>query len=81
MKNKKELTQECEQAIERYREEQRKFDKLLSQFVSVGCLESGKEIKPVRPYDADTVKRAERKLDKVRKEMDEACDRLYKAYH
>jgi hypothetical protein len=58
---------------------------LLSQFVSVGRLEAGKAIaSPKRVFDTAAIKeirKAEQKLDKLRQEMDEACNRLYKAYH
>ena len=64
---------------------QKKFEELLSQFVSVGSLESGKPIeRPERALDTAAlkeIKEAQQKLDKLRQEMDEACNRLYEAYH
>jgi len=81
MKNRKDLTQKCDEAIERYREEQRKFDEFLSQIVSLESIKPGKEIRPKRSFDVVVLKKAEQKLDKARQEMDEACKRLYEAYH
>lgn len=85
MSNKEEIEREARQRITRYYEEQRKFQKLLSQFVSVGWVEPGKPIEsPKRVLDTAAIKEikeAEQKLDKLRQEMDEACNRLYEAYH
>ena len=85
MSNKEEIEREARQRITRYYEEQRKFQELLSQFVSVGWVEPGKPIEsPKRVFDTAAIKEireAEQKLDKLRQEMDEACNRLYEAYH
>ena len=85
MSNKEEIEREARQRITRYYEEQGKFQKLLSQFVSVGWVEPGKPIEsPKRVFDTAAIKEireAEQKLDKLRQEMDEACSRLYEAYH
>lgn len=79
------IERECRERITRYYEEQKKFEELLSQFVSVGSVESGKPIEsPKRVFDTAAIKeirKAEQKLDKLRQEMDEACNRLYEAYH
>ena len=85
MSNREEIEREARQRITRYYEEQRKFQELLSQFVSVGRVELGKPIEsPKRVFDTAAIKEireAEQKLDKLRQEMDEACNRLYEAYH
>lgn len=83
--DREQIERECRERITRYYEEQKKFEELLSQFVSVGSLESGKPIeRPKRALDTAAlkeIKEAQQKLDKLRQEMDEACNRLYEAYH
>ena len=83
--NREEIEQEARQRITRYYEEQKKFQELLSQFVSIGKVEFGKPIEsPRRVFDTTAIKEiraAEQKLDKLRQEMDEACNRLNEAYH
>jgi len=80
--NKEEIEREARQRITRYYEEQRKFEELLGQFVSL--YEPGKLIESQRLFDTAAIKEireAEQKLDKLRRQMDEACNRLYEAYH
>ena len=83
--DREEIERECRERITRYYEEQKKFEELLSQFVSIGGVESGKPIEsPKRVLDTAAIKEikeAEQKLDKLRQEMDEADNRLYEAYH
>jgi len=83
--NKDEIEQKCEERITRYYEEIKKFEELLRQFVSVSWVESGKPIEsPKRVLDTAAIKEikeAEQRLDKLRQEMDEACNRLYESYH
>jgi len=83
--NKEEIEQKCKERITRYYEELKKVEELLRQFVSVSWVESGKTIEPPKRV-LDTaaikeIKEAEQRLDKLRQEMDEACNRLYEAYH
>ena len=80
--NREEIEQECRERITRYCEEHKRFEEVLSRFVSVGCVELGKSIEsPKRVFDTAAIRKAEQKLDKLRQEMDEACNRLYEAYH
>jgi hypothetical protein len=82
MSDKGEIEREARQRITRYYEEQRKFEELLGQFVSL--YEPGRLIESQRVLDAAAVKEireAEQRLDKLRRQMDEACNRLYEAYH
>jgi len=83
--NREEIEREARQRITKYYEEQRKFQELLSQFVSVGLVEPSKPLKsPKRVLDTAAIKEiseAEQKLEKIRRKMDEACNRLYEAYH
>ncbi len=85
MTNNEEIEREARQQITRYYGELRKFEELLSQFVSVGSIASGKPIEsPKRVLDnaaIEEIMRAEHNLDKLRQEMDKACNRLYEAYH
>ena len=85
MSNWEEIEQEARQRITRYYEEQGKFQELLYQFVSIGKVERGKLFEsPKRVFDTVAIREiraAERKLDKLRQEMDEACNRLYEVYH
>jgi hypothetical protein len=82
--DRKEL-EEYRKLVVRYLEEHEKYKELLLQFSSVGQLEIGKPIpSPKRIFDAASYKEirdAERKLDKLRKEMIEAEKRYYEAYH
>ena len=83
--NEEEIEQKCEERITRYYKELKKFEELLRQFASVSWVEPGKPIEPPKRV-LDTaaikeIKEAEQKLDKLRQEMDEACNRLYEAYH
>lgn len=83
--NKEEIERECRERIAKYYEELRKHHEFLGQFVSVGWVDPGKPIEsPKRVLDTASIKQireAEQKLDKLRQEMDEACNRLYEAYH
>jgi len=83
--NREEIEREARQRITKYYEEQRKSQELLTQFVSVGSVEPGEPISsPRRVFDTAAIKEireAEQKLDKLRREMDKACNRLYEAYH
>ena len=83
--DRKELEQEYSRRITRYYEEHKKYEELLSQFVSVSWVSPGEPIpRPKRVFDAaaiEEIKEAEQKLNKLRQEMDEACNRLYEAYH
>jgi len=83
--DRKELEQEYKKRVVRYYEEHKKYEDLLSQFVSLSQLEFGKPIEsPKRMFDIaaiEEIKEAERRLDKLRREMIEAEDRLYEAYH
>ena len=85
MSNREEIERETRERITRYYEEQKGFQELISQFVSVSWVEHGKPIEsPKRVFDTGAIKEireAEQKLDKLRQEMDEACNRLYEAYH
>ena len=80
--NREQTEQECRERITRYCEEHRRFEDLLSQFVSLGSIEFGKPIQfPRQPFDIGPVREAQQRLDKLRKEMNEACNRLYEASH
>ena len=80
--NREETEQECRERITRYCEEHRKFEDLLSQFVSLSSIEFGKPIQSPRlPFDTAPIQEAQQRLDKLRKEMNEACNRLYEACH
>jgi len=78
MSNREEIEREARQRITAYYEE-------LKQFVSVSWVSPGEPIpRPKRVFDAaaiEEIKKAERKLDKLRQEMNEACNQLYEAYH
>jgi len=83
--DRKELEQEYTRRVTRYLEEHEKYKELLIQFASVGQLEPGKQIaSPKRVFDTAAIKEikeAEQKLDKLRREMNEARKRLYESYH
>ncbi|OGN97141.1 MAG: hypothetical protein A2Z77_06240 [Chloroflexi bacterium RBG_13_51_36] len=83
MKNRKELKQEYDELVVRYFEEHEKYRELFGQFASGTQIEVGKPISsPKRALDAAAIKEireAERKLDKLRKEMIEARNRLYES--
>jgi hypothetical protein len=85
MDYKKELEHEYGKRVVRYYEEHKKYEALQSQFVSIEWLESGKPIpSPKRSFDIaaiEEIKQEERILDKLRREMIEAEDRLYEAYN
>jgi hypothetical protein len=84
MDYRKKLEEECKKRVERYYEEQKKFDELLSQFVSIAWIETAPLKPPKRAFDLAGIKEineAEQKLDKLRKEMDKAIDALYRVYH
>ena len=80
--DREQIERECIERIKIYSEELKKFEELLSQFVSLGDVEVGKPIEsPKRVFDPAEIKEAKRKLEVLREEMDEACNRLYEAYH
>ncbi len=81
--NREQKEQDCRERIARYYEEHRRFEDLLSQFMSLSSsMELGKPIQsPRRAFDIAPVKEAQQRLDKLRREMNEACNRLYEAYH
>jgi len=76
------IERECRELIEKYCEEQRKFEEVLFQFVSYSSIEHGKTIESTkRVFDPGEIEKAKQKLDRVYQEMDKACNRLYEAYH
>lgn len=83
--DRKELEQEYSRRITRYYEEHKKYEELLRQFVSLSWVVPGEPIpRPKRVFDTAAIqelREAKQKLDKLRREMDETEDRLYKAYH
>lgn len=80
--DKEEIERECRELIGRYCEEQKRFEEVLFQFVSCSSIEHGKPIEfPKRVFDPAEIEKAKQKLDEVYQEMDEACNRLYEAYH
>jgi len=83
--DRRELEQEYSRRITRYYEEHKKYEELLSQFVSVSWVSPGEPIpRPKRVFDAaaiQEIREAKQKLDRLRREMDETEDRLYAAYH
>jgi len=80
--DREQIERECRERIKRYSEELKKFEELLSQSVSLGDVEVGKSIEsPKRVFDPAEIEEAKRKLEMLRQEMDEACNRLYEAYH
>jgi uncharacterized protein YaaR (DUF327 family) len=80
MENKSEREREYRELVERYLEEHEKYKELLLQFASSSNIEVGKPIpSPKRALDTASykeIKEAERKLDKLHKEMIEARKRL-----
>ena len=83
--DREQIERECIERIKRYSEELGKFEELLSQFVSSGDVEGGKPIEsPKRIFDntaIEEIRKSEQKLDKLRQEMGETCNRLCEAYH
>ncbi len=73
---------QCLERTTRYSEELKRFKEQLSQLVAMSRVQTGKQmISPMRVFDAMGFEKAKQKLDKLRQEMDEACDKLFKAYH
>ena len=80
--DREQIERECLERTTRYSEELKKFKELLSQLVSMRQVQVGKAmVSPMRAFDAMGFEEGKQKLDKLRQEMDEACDRLFEAYH
>jgi len=83
--DKEAIERECREAIARYSEELRRYEEFLGQFVSLASVEPGIEIespkRQLSPTAINEIREAEEKLAKLGQKMDEACDRLYEAYH
>ena len=80
--DREQIERQCLERTTRYSEELKRFKEQLSQLVAMSQVQMGKQmISPMRAFDAMGFEKAKQKLDKLRQEMDEACDRLFKAYH
>jgi Cys-tRNA synthase (O-phospho-L-seryl-tRNA:Cys-tRNA synthase) len=78
--DREQIERECRERATRYYEELEKHREFIGQFASIGSVEPGKPIEsPKRALDTaafEEIMEAEKKLDKLRQEMKEACNRL-----
>lgn len=83
MKNKKEIEQECNRLGIQYFEALKKHRELVSQFVSVGWVESGKPIPPPKrvldKHGVEEFQESDQEVQDARKRWLECCAQLSEA--